>query len=72
MASLLPDGTPATSRPGPARGVVLDVPRYSQMMHRGDYPEYGGGGEAWCSPTSTSMVLGYYDALPTPRGVRAG
>ncbi|CAI9403692.1 C39 family peptidase [Nocardioides sp. T2.26MG-1] len=65
MSSLLPDASDvATSRPGVARGVVLDVPRYSQMVHRGDYAEYGGGGEAWCSPTSTSMVLGYYDALP--------
>jgi hypothetical protein len=34
------------------------------MVHDGDYPEYDGGGEAWCSPTSTAMVLGYYDALP--------
>jgi hypothetical protein len=65
MSSLLPHASDvATSRPGVARGVVLDVPRYSQMVHRGDYAEYGGGGEAWCSPTSTSMVLGYYDALP--------
>ncbi len=70
MASLLPDGSDvATSRPGVASvpgGTVLDVPRYSQMVHSGDYAEYGGGGEAWCSPTSTSMVLGYYDALPAP------
>jgi len=67
MSSLLPDAADvATSRPGVARGVVLDVPRYSQMVHSGDYAEYGGGGEAWCSPTSTSMVLGYYDALPAP------
>ena len=65
MTSLLPDTSDVTtSRPGVARGVVLDVPRYSQMVHRGHYPRYGGGGEAWCSPTSTSMVLGYYDALP--------
>ena len=64
MASRLPSGSVATSRPGVARGVVLDVPRYSQMAHRGHYPRWGGGGEAWCSPTSTSMVLGYYDALP--------
>ena len=34
------------------------------MAHDGDYPEYDGGGEAWCSPTSTTMVLAYYDALP--------
>lgn len=65
MSSLLPDASDvATSRPGVARGLVLDVPGYSQMVHRGDYAEYGGGGEAWCSPTSTSMVLGYYEALP--------
>ncbi|HYF72272.1 MAG TPA: C39 family peptidase [Nocardioides sp.] len=65
MSSLLPDVADVpTSRPGVARGITLDVPRYSQMVHRGHYPEYGAGGEAWCSPTSTSMVLGYYDALP--------
>ncbi len=66
VASRLPDGPVAASRPGVARGTVLDVPRYSQMAHRGHYPRWGGGGEAWCSPTSTSMVLGYYDALPDP------
>jgi hypothetical protein len=44
---------------------ALDVPKYSQMIHTGDYPQYGNGGEAWCSPTSTSMVLGYYDRLPS-------
>jgi hypothetical protein len=54
---------PATSRPLlPAK--VLDVPRYSQMVHRGQYPAWGGGGQAWCSPTSLSMILGYYRALP--------
>jgi hypothetical protein len=34
------------------------------MTHRGQNPQYGGGGEAWCSPTSLSMVLGYYGRLP--------
>jgi hypothetical protein len=34
------------------------------MVHAGEYPQYGGGGEAWCSPTSTSMVLAYYKRLP--------
>lgn len=67
MTSRLPDTeTVPTSRPGVGRGLVLDVPRYSQMVHAGHYPQWGGGGEAWCSPTSTSMVLGYYDALPDP------
>ncbi len=66
MASRLPSGPVTTSAPGVAGGIVLDVPRYSQMIHRGHYPQWGNGGEAWCSPTSTSMVLGYYDALPDP------
>ena len=64
VASLLPDSVGATSTPGVGRGITLDVPRYSQMIHEGDYPQWNGGGEAWCSPTSTSMVLGYYDKLP--------
>ncbi|MFT4010240.1 MAG: C39 family peptidase, partial [Nocardioidaceae bacterium] len=65
VASRLPSTIPATSKPtGVAAGKVLAVPRYSQMLHAGDYPQYDGGGEAWCSPTSVSMVLGYYDALP--------
>ena len=42
------------------------MPSYSQMVHSGHYPQWGGGGEAWCSPTSTSMVLAYYGALPKP------
>lgn len=67
VVSRLPDTAPATSTPGPGRGIVLDVPRYSQMIHEGDYPQWNGGGQAWCSPTSTSMVLGYYDSLPGPK-----
>ncbi|CAB4702303.1 unannotated protein [freshwater metagenome] len=69
VASRLPTSSVAVSAPGVvsrAGGLVLDVPRYSQMTHDGHYPQWGGGGEAWCSPTSTSMVLGYYDALPAP------
>ena len=66
VASRLPADAPATPPPTPhctARS-TLNVPAYSQMTHQGEYPQYGGGGEAWCSPTSTAMVLGYYDALP--------
>lgn len=70
MTSRLPATAGATSRPGSAAGTVLGVPRYSQMIHRGHYPAWGNGGEAWCSPTSTSMVLGYYKSLPKPRAYR--
>ncbi len=66
MASRLPNVSGVTtSTPGPGNGITLDVPRYSQMVHSGHYPQWGSGGQAWCSPTSTSMVLGYYDALPS-------
>ena len=70
MASRLPSvSSVATSAvgpaPNPALGTVLPVPRYSQMIHEGEYPHYDGGGEAWCSPTSTTMVMAYYDALPS-------
>ena len=43
----------------------LDVPSYSQEVHAGDFPEYDGGGEAWCSPTSTAMILDFWGAGPT-------
>ncbi len=57
---------PVSKPLGVAAGTVLPVPMYSQMIHEGEYPQYDGGGEAWCSPTSTSMVLAYYDKLPEP------
>ena len=63
----------ATSRvalpsvPSPFSGVVrdLDVPMLSQETHTGHYPDYDGGGEAWCSPTSTAMVLGFWKSGPS-------
>jgi hypothetical protein len=58
--------TVATSRTTMTATKELAVPRYSQMIHRGQYPQYGGGGEAWCSPTSTSMVLRYFGSGPGP------
>jgi hypothetical protein len=66
MASRLPapDGELAVSTPRSALGVVLDVPCFSQKIHAGEYPEYDGGGGSWCSPTSTSMVMAYWGALP--------
>jgi hypothetical protein len=42
------------------RHVELAVPRFSQNIHKGEYPEFGGGGQVWCSPTSTTMVQYYW------------
>ena len=43
----------------------LGVPSYSQEIHTGHFPEYDGGGEAWCSPTSTAMILDFWGAGPS-------
>jgi len=57
---------PPTSKPTQSESVELEVPTYSQQLHRDHYPRYDGGGQSWCSPTSVAMVLSYYDALPPP------
>jgi hypothetical protein len=41
----------------------LGVPPYSQEIHHGDFPQYDNGGEAWCSPTSTAMVVSYWSQV---------
>jgi hypothetical protein len=55
----------ATPSRNGAAGIVLDVPTYSQQLHLGEYPQWAGGGESWCSPTSTSMVLGHWGLGPS-------
>ncbi|MFE5242657.1 MULTISPECIES: peptidase C39 family protein [unclassified Streptomyces] len=64
MASDVPDRftVPATT---PGTGRELSVPRYSQNVHVGQYPEYDNGGEAWCSPTSSQMIIEYWGRRPT-------
>ncbi len=64
FASALPDAA-GTRRPGASpvdggAGIELDVPAYSQEIHRGQDPQYNGGGEAWCSPASMAMVLAFW------------
>ena len=50
----------------PARwNTLINVPECSQMV----YPD---GGEVWCSPTSTSMVLGYLNNDTGPCEPRVG
>ena len=46
------------------KAIDLRVPSYSQEIHAGEYPQFDGGGEAWCSPTSTSMVVAYWGRGP--------
>lgn len=41
-------------------GTNLNVPQRSQMLPAYQGLSYGGGGEVWCSPTSTSMVMDYW------------
>ncbi|OON82034.1 peptidase C39 family protein [Streptomyces tsukubensis] len=64
MGSDVPDRfTVPASKPGTAR--ELRVPRYSQNIHAGEYPEYDNGGEAWCSPTSSQMIIEYWGRKPS-------
>ncbi len=66
MTSAIPDrfSVPTSPNSG-AWGTELKVPPYSQNIHIGHYPEYGGGGEAWCSPASTQMVVEYWGKRPS-------
>ncbi|MDQ6675255.1 MAG: C39 family peptidase [Chloroflexota bacterium] len=57
--SAAPTSTPLTSDP-----VELAVPGLSQEVHAHQYPQWGGGGEAWCSPTSTQMVIAFWGRGP--------
>jgi Peptidase_C39 like family len=47
--------------------IDLHLPMFSQETHHGEYPEFDNGGEAWCSPTSTAMVVHYWGSpyIPT-------
>ena len=54
-----------TSAPGVAAGIELRVRPYAQSIHTGEYPQYGGGGAAWCSAASTAMVMEYWGLGPS-------
>jgi len=55
-----------TSAPLGLDGIELPVPAYSQEIHARQYAQFGGGGEAWCSPTSTEMVVEFWGRGPSP------
>jgi hypothetical protein len=46
------------------RQLDLPVPGFSQYEHSGEYPAFGGGGDSWCSPTATAMVMAHWRAGP--------
>jgi hypothetical protein len=54
-----------TSAPSSTEAVELSVPALSQEVHARQYSQWGGGGEAWCSPTSTEMVVEFWGRGPT-------
>ncbi|MFJ4780126.1 peptidase C39 family protein [Streptomyces sp. NPDC088762] len=60
MASGVPDRFTVPASLPSGRGHELEVPRYSQEVHVGRYPEYDNGGEAWCSPTSSQMIIEFW------------
>jgi hypothetical protein len=64
MGSDIPDRfeVPAAT---PGLAAELAVPPFSQNIHEGQYPEYAGGGEAWCSATSSAMVITYWGREPS-------
>jgi len=66
-----PGELPSVSEPLSDRAVELRVPAYSQSTHSGEYPQFGGGGGVWCSPTSTAMVLSFWRTGPTAADIAA-
>ncbi len=57
--------------PSPFDGGAIDlqVPPLSQEEHKGEFPQYDGGGEAWCSPTSYTYDWNYRGAGNWPANV---
>jgi hypothetical protein len=46
--------------------IDLHVTPFSQETHHGEYPEFDNGGEAWCSPTSSAMVVRFWGLQYAP------
>ncbi|MFD0633425.1 C39 family peptidase [Catenulispora yoronensis] len=66
FASAVPARSGVAASPlGGAEGVELAVPRLSQQIHVGQYSQYGGGGDAWCSPTSSEMISEFWGYGPS-------
>lgn len=57
------------SPPGVAAGRELAVPPLSQRLHVDTFPQWDAGGQSWCSPTSTTMLLRYWGVAPDPEDI---
>src|SRR5213593_2315331 len=73
MVAAMASATLAYEIPSVFSGAAVDrdVPRLSHEIHAGEFPQYDGGGEAWCSPASTAMLLAFWRAGPTPADLAA-
>jgi hypothetical protein len=69
LAAMASGVNDAPSPPPVRAGHVLDVAPLSQRVHAGHYPQWGGGGSVWCSPTSVAMVLSYWGVGPHPESL---
>lgn len=63
IASLDASAFPTIAADQSVWGTNLAVPQRSQMLPQYQGLDFGGGGEVWCSPTSTSMVLAYWSGI---------
>jgi uncharacterized protein YvpB len=61
-------GTSSTTM---TKQIELPVPALSQYVHSNEYPQFDGGGAAWCSPTAVSMILRYYGRGPSAQDIAA-
>ena len=64
MASALPETVPPTSVFTLQEEVRIDVAPLSQRVLLDLYPHWDKGGQHWCSPTSTTMVLQHWNKGP--------
>ncbi|MFM6847780.1 MAG: peptidase C39 family protein [Terrabacter sp.] len=62
--SIAPDEP--TSEPSTGRGHEVAVPPHSQRLHVDTFPDWDSGGQSWCSPTSTTMLLEHWGVAPAP------
>jgi hypothetical protein len=59
-------GVVAASETTITGSIELPVPEFSQHEHKREFPAINGGGDNWCSSTSTAMAMVYWGAGPTP------